>query len=160
MVTFVESPFSDGIPNMPRRMTSREKIADTIYLNLQIFSRLLFIATAIIGYYFYQLFGIILFAILGYILGILIRRSLGLRGKDPYVGFFIRMKERAEGSRRGILEWTIEIIRGNEFTQKKCLAIANVYSETKQKLIQCSSESERKKIIEELDQKVKQISYD
>lgn len=153
-------PFSDGIPKMPRKMTSREKNADSLFLHLQIISRLIFIVTAILGYYLYQIAGAIFFAILGYIFGIMIRRSLGIRGKDPIIGFYIRMQERGSGSRRGILEWMIENARGNEFTQEKCQAITAAYNEARQELNHCSSKSEREEILEKLDEKVKSISYD
>lgn len=85
---------------------------------------------------------------------------MGIRGCDPTEGFFIRMRERAEGSRRGILEWILEKIRENEFSQSKCRAISDAYSEALWQLERSRSDDERMAILHELDRKVKKISYD
>ena len=114
------SRLSDGIENMPRRMTQREKAADTLFLFLQLSSRLLFIVTALVGYSIHGVYSALIGAVLGYLVGIWMRRSMGIRGPNPNEGWLRRRRERAEGSRRGILEWVIEKLRANEFTQEKC----------------------------------------
>ena len=151
---------SEGISNMPRRMTSREILGDIIFVNLQIFARILFIIMGVGGYYFYKMYGVVLLGCIGWFIGSWIRYSLGIRGKDPDVGFFVRMKERAQGSRRGMLEWLMEKIRGNEFSLSKCIAISKAYEHAVNELAQQSSSTIQAEILKRLDQKVKKRSYD
>ncbi len=153
------SALSQGIPSMDRRMTSREKIGDMIFINLQILSRILFIISGLLGYYFYGIYGVFLLGIVGWVVGIWIRHSMGIRESDPTTGFYVRMQERAQGARRGVFEWLLEKIRGNEFSQSKCMKISDAYDQAMTELSQCTSLKEQKKIIEKLDRKVKEISY-
>jgi len=151
---------SEGIANMPRRMTSRERIGDIIFLNLQILSRILFIVAGLLGYYLYGIYGVFFLAIAGWVIGIWMRHSMGIRGPDSKKGFFVRMRERAQGAKRGILEWTLEKIRGNEFSQSKCVAITEAYDQAMAQLKRCTSPAEQRETIMRLDRRVKQISYD
>lgn len=151
--------FSDGVPRVPRRITRREKIADNLYLNLQILSRLLFIILGLAGYYFYSWLGLLISIVVGIIIGIWMRRSMGIRGSDGFAGFYIRMHERANGSRPGLLEWVIEKIRGNEFTQAKCQAIYREYEEAMEKLQHCLLPDQKEQVFIDLDKKIKEISY-
>ena len=144
---------------MPRRMTPQEKAADTVYLYLQVSSRLLFILGALVGYWFHGVYTALVGAFAGYIIGIWMRRSMGIRGPDPEEGWFQRMRERAEGSPRGYLEWLIETIRANEFTKEKCRAICAAYDEAMDSLQLCSSQEDREAVQKKLDQTIKSISY-
>ena len=86
-----------------------------------------------------------------------IRRSMGLRGTDPVEGFFLRMRERANGSRRGLLEALIELSRGRSYTRAQCAAITQVHDETEKRLVKAESDEERRSLVEELDRRIKQI---
>lgn len=151
---------SEGIGNMPRRLSFREKLGDTLFVNLQILSRIIFIFFGLFGYYFHDFYGVFVWGITGWIVGIWVRHSMGIRGTDSNSGFFIRMNERAEGSNRGILEWLLEKIRGSEFSQSKCKAISKAYNKSMIDLHKCTSLNEQQKVIMELDRKIKEISYD
>jgi len=96
---------------------------------------------------------------MGYLVGCWIRRSLGLR-KPKELGFFVRMCERAHGSRRGVLEWFIEKVRKNEFTLEKCSAICDAYEKAIMKLRSCSDTDMEEMVLKDLDRRVKEISYD
>jgi len=151
------SELSDGVPRMPRRMTRREKQADQVYLFLQLTSQLLFVFTAIFGYAWSGFRIAAVLAFIGFIVGWWIRYSLGIRGAN---GFFRRMCERAHGSRRGVLEWVIEKMRGNEFTQEKCKAICDAYENAMLRLRDAPDPATATRILEDLDKKVKEVSYD
>lgn len=154
------SMLSDGIVRMPRKRTSREKFADDLYLFLQIGSKFTSLFAGIAGYAWYGLSGALGALLLGFITGWWIRRSLGIRGPNRGIGFFVRKCERAHGSRRGVMEWLIETIRGNEFTVQKCRAICAAYQETVAKVRGGADEAESARLLAELDRRVKEISYD
>ena len=148
---------SDGIPQMPRKMTPREVFVDQLFLYFQIGSKILFLFAGVIGYVWYGGLGCILLSLAGYIVGRLMRRSMGIRGTDPTEGFFIRMRERADGSRRGFLEWFLERLRRTEFTKAKCKAIIDVYNDAMLILRNGQEPMEQHRIIEDMYQKIKEI---
>ena len=149
------------IPNMPRNFTRHERVADWLFVSLQIGSWIAFVVLGVLGYYFYRnVIAALVCGAVGFLVGIWIRHSMGLRGRNPTEGFYLRMRQRAEGSRCGVLEWILEKIRGNEFSQSKCRAISDAYSEAMRQLEGSSSDDERMAILHELDRKVKKISYD
>jgi hypothetical protein len=150
---------SDGIPHMPRRLAVRERLADHIFFYMQIISWFVFIIGGIVGYMVNNLTGSLILIIGGWLFGIWIRRSLGRRGRDPFHGFYQRLRERANGSRRGVLEWAIENLRGSGFTRTKCQAITALYDEAMKKYVLASSQAEKRAIIVHLDSEVKKISY-
>ena len=150
---------SDGIPQMPRRLTARERFADSLFFYLQTISHFTFVIGAIVGYAFKGLDGFILLTGGGFIFGIWMRRSLGIRGPNQFEGFFRRIEERANGSRRGMLEWVIETLRGSGFTISKCKDITKAYEQAKIQLSSASSPDQQKEILKKLDENVKKISY-
>lgn len=153
------SQLSEGISNMPRRLSRRERLADHLFRYLQITAHFGFIAGAIIGYAAGG-WRVSLAAVIGcLVLGILMRRSLGLRGRDPCLGFYQRMRERAAGSRPGLLEWTIESLRGNKFTRAKCEAITRAYNIARADLRVAKSPRQQDAILARLDSETKRISY-
>lgn len=153
------SDLSEGISNMPRRLTRREWLADHSFFYLQLVSKLGFIAGGIIGYAVWGWIGC--FALAGgcLLLGMLIRRSVGLRGPDPFHGWYRRMRERAEGSRAGLLEWMMEGLRGNKFTRAKCRGIAAAYDTAMAELRSATSREQQLAILKRLDSETKRISY-
>jgi hypothetical protein len=153
------SRLSDGVPRMPRRLTHREKCADQVYLYLQLGSRVLFVFAGILGYSWEGFPGATALAVTGYIVGWWIRRSLGIR-RPKALGFFVRMCERAHGSRRGVLEWVIENMRENELTLQKCSAICDVYENAMMKLQNGADAATETRVLQDLDRRVKEISYD
>lgn len=155
----VRSRLSDGIERMPRLLTQAERTGDRLFLHLQTVSLVLLFLCPILGAISAGWVGAIAGLAIGWLVRIWMRRSMGLRGSNPDEGFFIRMKERANGSRRGILEFLIEKVRQREFTQCQCKAIAMAWDDTRERLNAATSAGERRALIIALDEKVKRISY-
>ncbi|MCD4811973.1 hypothetical protein K8R14_05275 [bacterium] len=151
---------SDGIPDMPRRMSSREMLTDQVFLYLQIGSQILFLFAGVIGYIWHGVLGAIALALVGYVVGRLLRRSMGIRGTNSTEGFFVRMRERANGSRRGFLEWSLERLRRTHFTEVKCKAICDVYDDAMRKRRNSCDPSAQREILKNMDKRIKEISYD
>ena len=147
-------------PSRPARpRTLLEKRADTLYGYLSIGSEFLFLIFGLIGLYFYQIYGLIAMAAMGYVLGFWIRRSLGIRGRKANTGFFKRMRERSQGSPPGLLERLLENISQTSFTPEKCKAVTSQYEKSVTRLRQAKTPEAQKKVLEELDFKVNQILY-
>lgn len=138
-------------------VTEPERLADQVYVALQILSYFLFLFGGIIGYIFYQFYGMVLFSSLGYLGGVWARRSLGIRGMKHTTGFFIRMRERALGSKPGLLEWLLERVSRNQFTPAKCRAVVQIHERAVKQLKQSRSTEEQNRILADLDKRVKQI---
>jgi len=140
-------------------ISRREIFVDKIYFFLQYSSKFLFLVFGVIGLqyngYLYSLIGIII----GYLIGKLIRWNLGIRSNDKLTDFIIRMRERANGGRRSLLEYFLEKARGNEFTIKKCKSIVDKYDITMSKLQKTLSIEEKTHLLFKLDQDIKEISY-
>jgi hypothetical protein len=122
-----------------------------------LFSSLLFVITGLIGYIIFKFYGIILGVFIGYILGKFIKYSMGIRGKNPNHGFYIRLRERANGKRCHFLEYLIEKARGSELTRDKCVAITNEYDKALNKIKFISDNDEKLKVLLELDKRTKEI---
>jgi hypothetical protein len=150
---------SEGIPNMPRSLTARERLADHLYFYLQTASWFVFLAGGIAGYAIKGLIGCVALLAGGWLFGMWMRRSLGQRGRNQFLGFYQRIRERANGSRRGLLEWLIEAIRGSGFTISKCRAITAAYDRAMLQGRSTSSAAEQQAILQRLDAEVKRISY-
>lgn len=148
-----------GRSAMLRNRTPQEKIADNLYAFLIILSDILFFIGGVCGYFINRFYGIILFATLGYLAGIWMRRSLGVRGRNPTTSFFKRIRERAQGSRPGLLEWLIEKVSNTELSQAKCKAIIQVYEKSVSQLKQSRPAEEQNQILADLDARVKKIMY-
>ncbi len=144
----------------PRIKSEPEYRADQLYITLQIVSYTLFVFGGVIGYYFLEFYGVILFAILGYLVGVWMRRSMGMRGLKPTTGFFKRIRERASGSRPGLLEWLLEKISHHEFTQAKCQAVTQVYDKAIKQLKQSQSTEEQNRILAELEYRINHLLLD
>ncbi|HVZ19130.1 MAG TPA: hypothetical protein VG897_18575 [Terriglobales bacterium] len=150
---------SDGIINMPRRLTPREKAADSLFFVTVLVSWLLFIPGGIVGYAVWGWPGSVVLVIACIVLGLILRRSAGLRGPDQFHGYYRRRKERANGGRIGLLELLIERLRGNPFTREKCAAITAEYDKAMQDLRSARTDNERGAILKRLDRETKRISY-
>ena len=150
---------SDGIKRMPRRLTAAEVRADRLFLHLQVISYVQLLVYPIIGFLLKGFFGLALGLVVGGCTRAWMRHSMGIRGKNPNDGFFIRMRERANGSRRGLLEILIEGVRRRPFTREQCVAITKAFDETERRLADAASSEARVALIEELDGRVKQVSY-
>lgn len=148
-----------AISNMPRELTSREKAVDRLYLAFQLLSKWAFLPMAVIGYATEGIAWASVGALGAVLAGFWMRRSMGLRGSDPHTGFFIRARERANGSSRGLLEWLLEKLRGAEFSRAQCKAFADAYDVAMSGIQKAGSEAERTKIARDLDRRVKEISY-
>ncbi len=145
--------------NMSIKITERERFVDKIFIGLQIFSGILFVITGLIGYLLYKFIGIALGIIVGFLFGKWMRYSMGIRGEDPFHGFYTRLRERANDGRRCLLEYLLEKARGNEYTREKCIAITMEYEKALKELANVSNTNEAQRIFHELDKKTKEISY-
>ena len=134
-------------------------MVDRIFVIFQIFSQSLFLLLGIVGFFYQGIIGAAAGVIVGYSVGRLVRWCMGIRGKDPNIGFFVRMRERANGKRRCLLEYLIEKARGNEFTIEKCKKITEAYDSAMSQIQMTSNHNERINIIHKLDRTVKEISY-
>ena len=85
-----------------------------------------FVVTGIVGYVIKGLISCVVLLAGGWLFGIWIRRSLGV-GSRSFMDFSSGLMQRADCSRRGLLEWVIEILRGSGFTVSKCQAITAAY---------------------------------
>jgi hypothetical protein len=150
---------SDGIKRMPRRLTDAEVRADRLFLHLQVISNVGLLVFPIIGFAMRGWWGLAIGFVSGWCTRVWMRHSMGLRGKNPNDGFLIRMRERANGSRRGLLEILIERVRRRPFTRSQCVAITEAFDETNRRLADAASPVAKVALIKELDRRIKQISY-
>lgn len=147
------------VRSMPRPLTEEEQRGDRLYLHLQVIALVVLFLLPILGAAWQGWIGAAIGLVAGVLLRFWMRRSMGLRGSNPHDGFFIRMRERANGSRRGLLEAWIERVRGRPFTHPQCVAIAEAWDDARGRLAKATSGDERLAILEELDACVKRISY-
>ena len=150
---------SDGIELMPRSLTDAERRGDRLFLHLQVVSSVLLLLSPVLGGVLGGWTGAAIGLVVGWLVRVWMRHSMGLRGSNPHDGFFIRMKERANGARRGILEALIERVRQRPFTQGQCAAITQAWDETRQRLAATTSEEEKRTLINAFDAQIKRISY-
>jgi hypothetical protein len=150
---------SDGIERMPRRLTAAELRADRLYVHLQVISNLAIPFFPILGFVLKGVTGSAVGLVVGWCIRAWMRHSMGLRGTNAHDGFFIRMRERANGSHRGLLEILIEHICRRPFARAQCVAITKALDETQHRLIYAVSDEDRQALIQELDSQVKKISY-
>ena len=153
------SDLSEGISSMPRRLSRREWMADHFFYYLQLVSKLGFLARGIVGYAVWGWIGCVALAVGCILSGVLIRRSVGLRGPDPFQGWYRRMRDRAEGSPAGLLERMMESLRGNKFTRVKCRAITAAYDTAMAELRLAVTREQQQAILKRLDSETKRISY-
>ena len=150
---------SDGIERMPRRLTDAERRGDSLFLQLQVVSSVLLILSPVLGGVLGGWTGATVGLVAGWLARVWMRHSMGLRDMNPHDGFFIRVKERANGARRGILEALIERVRQRSFTREQCVAITKAWDETRRRLDATTSVEERRGLINTFDAEIKRISY-
>jgi hypothetical protein len=150
---------SDGIERMPRRLTDAERKGDRLFLHLQVVSSVLLLLSPVLGGVLGGWTGAAIGLVVGWLARLWMRHSMGLRGSNPHDGFFIRMRERANGAGPGILEALIERVRQKPFTQEQCAAITQAWDETHRRLAAATSEEEKRALINALDVQIKRISY-
>jgi hypothetical protein len=150
---------SDGIERMPRWLTEAERRGDRLFLHLQVVSFALLLLFPVLGGVMGGWTGAAIGLVAGWLARIWMRHSMGLRGSNPHDGFFIRMKQRANGARRGILEALIERVRQRPFTQGQCAAITQAWDEMGKRLAATTSEEEKRALINALDVEIKRLSY-
>lgn len=150
---------SDGIERMPRRLTDAERRGDRLFLHLQVVSSVLLVQSPVLGGVLGGWTGAAIGLVVGWLARVWMRHSMSLRGSNPHDGFFIRMKERANGARRGILEALIERVRQRPFTQVQCPKITQTWDETRQRIAATTSEEEKRTLINAFDAQIKRISY-
>jgi hypothetical protein len=150
---------SDGIERMPRRMTEAEHRGDKLFFHLQVASSVVLVLFPILGGVLRGWIGAGIGLVVGWMVRIWVRRSMGLRGSNPNDGFFIRMRERAKGARPGMLETLIERVRQRTFTQRQCAEITEAWNQTRLQMEAAKSIEEKRQLMEKLDSQIKRISY-
>jgi hypothetical protein len=150
---------SDGIERMPRRLTDAERRGDRLFLHLQVVTSVLPLLCPVLGGVLGGWPGAARGLVVGWLARVWMRHSMGLRGSNPNDGFFIRMRERANGARRGILEAAIERVRQRPFTQEQCAAMTQAWDETRQRLAAATSEEEKRELFDAFDAQIKRISH-
>jgi len=154
-----QTHLSDGIERMPRQLTDAERRGDRLFLHLQVVSSVLLLLWPVLGGVLGGWPGAASGLVAGWLVRVWMRHSMGIRGSNPNDGFFVRMKERATGARRGILEALIERIRQRSFTQGQCAAITNAWDETRKRIEAATSVEEKRELLNALDVEIKRISY-
>jgi hypothetical protein len=154
-----QTHLSDGIERMPRQLTDAERRGDRLFLHLQVVSSVLLLLCPLLGGVLGGWPGAATGLAVGWLARVWMRHSMGIRGSNPNDGFFIRMKERATGARRGILEALIEEVRQRPFTQEQCAAITNAREDTRKRIEAATSVEEKRELINALDVEIKRISY-
>jgi hypothetical protein len=129
------------LPDVPRLSTVRNTIADCVFVVLHGFS------------------GFCAGLAVGAIVGFMIRRSLGMRGRNLTRGYHLRMFERGCGESPGQLETLVELLRGNRLTMMQCRHIACAYAEAVRHLQSCHSMEERASILRKRNRQVLEIAY-
>ena len=138
-----QTNLSDGIERMPRRLTDAERRGDQLFLHLQVVSSMLLLLFPVLGGVLYAWPGAGIGLLVGWLARVGMRHSMGLRGSNQDEGFFIRMKERANGSKPGILEALIERIRKRSFTQEQCASITKAWEDISEKFEEATLEEKR-----------------
>jgi hypothetical protein len=159
IVTSNVPPARAPVRTMPRPLTAAEQRGDRLHFHLQVVAFVVLFLVPILGGLWFGWAGAAAGLVAGVLLRLWIRRSLGLRGPNLHDAFLIRMRERANGSRRRLLEALIERVRGRPFTRAQCAAIADAWDDARARLAEAASGDERLAIVEELDARVKRISY-
>lgn len=142
------------------RMSNRVRIADRVYLIIQLFSKTCFLFLGIFGYVYFKFLGLGVGILIGFLFSKWVSYSLGIYRKEEYGGFYKRKEERANGSRSRLLEFVMEKLRDSEFTVEKCQKLHEVYLEFKDKASKAKNEKELMDYRIELDYKTKKISYE
>lgn len=154
-----QTHLSDGIERMPRQLTDAERRGDRLFLHLQVVSSVLLLLCPVLGGVLGGWPGTAIGLVVGWLVRVWMRHSMGIRGSNPKDGFFIRMKERATGARRGILETLIERVRQRSFTQGQCAAITKAWDNTRERIEAATSVEEKRRFINALDMEIKRILY-
>ncbi len=150
---------SDGIERMPRRLTDAERKGDRLFLHLQVVSSVLLLFSPVLGGVLGGWTGAAIGLLIGWVTRAWMQHSMGLRGSKPNDGFFIRMKERANGARLGVLEALIEKVRQRSFTKEQCVAITRAWDETREQLERTTSVEQKRELMNTFDEQIKRISY-
>lgn len=155
-----ESPFSDGIENMPRRLTNRERTWDLVQLNLHLASRHACVLFALGAAKARGVEGAVVGFVAGWLVGVWMRHSMGGRDARDPLTFYRRMQQRGRGSRPRLLERFIEAGRGSAFSREKCARLWQACEDAMTAASATQSELARRRVFEELDERTKRISYE
>jgi hypothetical protein len=154
-----KTKLSDGIERMPRELSEAERKGDRLFLHLQVLSFMFLVFIPVIGGLLIGWPGAALGLLVGLLVRVWIRHSMGLRGSNPHDGFFTRMKERANRASPGILESLIERVRQRTFTQEQCMAITKVWDDAKSRIEAATSVEEKRELMNACDVEIKRLSY-
>jgi hypothetical protein len=147
------------LPRLPKRRSVRDRIADGLFVVLYLASWCAFLAGTLAGSIFIGLKGLLGGFVAGWLLGMWMRRSLGIRDRDLTHGYFVHMFERGNGQPPGRLESFLEIVRGRRLNLSQCRRIAGIQAEAKRRLASSDSPEERVEILAERDRKLLKSPY-
>lgn len=142
------------LPDVPSVPTFRGQIADCTFALLLIVSRVCFVIAAATGGILSGYVGAFVGLAGGWILGLWMRWSLGLRRRRLTHGFVVRMLERGNNDRPKLLELLVETLRGHRLSAKECRLVAAAYGEAARQLQTCDSPPDRAEIMSQRDRKV------
>jgi len=152
---------SDGIPRLPRRLTKRERIANHVFLWIQLGRLLLPVGFGWFGAVRFGAWGAAAGGAAGLVACLWMRRSAGVRRDRPgRPGWYVRIRERADGDPRGVIEWFLETLRGNALTLDRCRRIAALEDDATARLARVPDRGAQEKILIRLDADVKAICYE
>jgi len=147
------------LPDVSRFPTARAKIADFVFIMLLLCARFCFLIGAVIGATVHGFLGFLVGLGAGLSIGFLMRRSLGVSGRNLTQAYHFRMHERGLGKHPRILESLVEVLRGNRPTMMQCRQIASAFAEAARELQSCDSLTERAVIMAKRDRQVQRILY-
>lgn len=146
-------------PDLPRSHLVRGRIANALFATLFVFSWGAFLVGELIGTTYFGTKGFFIGLPAGWILGMWIRRSLGVCNRNLTRGFFIRMLDRGNGSPARLLESWVEALRGRRLTMVDCRALVGIRGEATRRWQAYDSPEERERIRWEQDQRILRVLY-
>lgn len=147
------------LPEVPKAPSWREAVADWTFILLRFLGRYGIAIGAAWGWLGYDIRGLVYGLLLGAVGSFWIRSSLALRGRNLTTAFYLRMYERAHGSRKKLLESFLERLRGQNLTPDRCRRLAYAYQEAEHHLQTSSTDAERNRVLKQLEERVIKAKY-
>jgi hypothetical protein len=147
------------LPDVPSLPTLRGRMADGVFVLFLLVARCSSILGAVVGGILLGFPGVVVGLAGGWVIGVWMRWSLGLRRRGLTHGFVVRMLERGNNDRAKLLESLVETLRGHRLSARQCRMVAAAYAEATRRLQTCESQPERVEILQERDRKIREAAY-
>lgn len=147
------------LPDIPSLPTWRGRVADGVFVLLLLVARCSLVFGAAVGGLLLGFPGAFIGLAGGWVIGVWMRWSLGLRRRGLTHGFVVRMLERGNNDRPKLLESLVEALRGHRLSARQCRMVAAAYAEATRRLQTCESLPERVEILQERDRKIGEAAY-